>query len=131
MTDIMRLFRWVASLAGRKLWPAISPNKTWSGALGGLAGAVVAGFGVATFGALPLAHRLSLCCGYCRYVAQAGDLFESAFKRQFGAKDASHLIPGHGGVMDRLDGFSPRRWRHRHRLAARRRDAPPRGLLVW
>lgn len=100
----------LAYLAGRAfggplLWPAISPKKTWAGAIGGLAGGVAAGTAVAyaSVGTTPLVTGvLALILSV---TAQGGDLLESAVKRQFGVKDASHLIPGHGGVMDRLDGF--------------------------
>jgi phosphatidate cytidylyltransferase len=93
------------AVGGPLLWPALSPKKTWAGAVGGLGGGVAAGTLVAyaSVGTAPivagvLAFILSV-------TAQGGDLLESAVKRQFGAKDASQLIPGHGGVMDRLDGF--------------------------
>jgi phosphatidate cytidylyltransferase len=93
------------AIGGPKLAPRISPNKTWSGAIGGTIAGVVGGelvaynFGIRTAGAgLAVALALSIA-------SQAGDLFESALKRRFNAKDASHLIPGHGGLMDRLDGF--------------------------
>jgi phosphatidate cytidylyltransferase len=90
---------------GPLLWPRLSPNKTWAGAVGGLAGGVAAGTLVAYASggtSVPVAGVLALILSV---VAQGGDLFESAVKRRFGAKDASGLIPGHGGVMDRLDGF--------------------------
>lgn len=92
-------------LGGPKLWPAISPNKTWSGLAGGVVAAAAVGglfpFITGSGSALWLAF-LGLLLG-C--VAQAGDLAESALKRHFGRKDASDLIPGHGGVMDRMDGI--------------------------
>ena len=88
---------------GPKLWPSVSPGKTWSGAFGGTICAAAAGLlfsgasdDVFVFGSLGLGVSIA---------AQAGDLFESALKRRFGFKDSSALIPGHGGVMDRLDGF--------------------------
>lgn len=93
------------AIGGPLLWPALSPKKTWSGAIGGLAGGVAAGTAVAyaSLGTAPLvAGVLAVILSIS---AQSGDLLESAVKRRFGAKDASHLIPGHGGVMDRLDGF--------------------------
>jgi phosphatidate cytidylyltransferase len=103
-TDIFAYFVGRA-VGGPLLWPLVSPKKTWSGAFGGLAGGVAAGTLVAyaSGGAKPaVAAALALVLSI---VAQGGDLFESAIKRRFGAKDAGHLIPGHGGVMDRLDGF--------------------------
>jgi len=96
---------------GPKLWPAVSPKKTWSGLFGGLFfGTLLAsGFvlldrmligpvfvGGAALFALTLATSL---------VSELGDLFESAMKRHFGAKDSGQIIPGHGGIMDRLDSF--------------------------
>ena len=92
------------AVGGPKLWPSISPNKTWSGFLGGIASSAVlsALFAQLVPGATSLRLGLTgLCLGI---IAQGGDLAESALKRAFGVKDASHLIPGHGGVMDRMDG---------------------------
>ena len=119
-------------VGGPRLWPAISPNKTWSGAFGGMAAAVGAGalFAVVTRAGSVLA--LAILCGALSVAAQAGDLAESALKRRLGAKDASRLIPGHGGVMDRLDGFAAAAvagaliglWRGGP-------DAPARGLAMW
>ncbi|HEU0160188.1 MAG TPA: phosphatidate cytidylyltransferase [Hyphomicrobiaceae bacterium] len=92
-------------LAGPKLWPSVSPNKTWAGLLGGilaggLTGALMA-FAVPGGSAL----RLGATAAVLAFLAQMGDLMESAIKRRFGAKDTSALIPGHGGVMDRVDGL--------------------------
>lgn len=103
-TDVVAYFAGRA-LGGPKLWPAVSPKKTWSGALGGTLGGVAAGLLVAKLAGLALAPMLVLVALGLSVVAQAGDLLESAVKRHFGAKDASQLIPGHGGLMDRLDGF--------------------------
>jgi phosphatidate cytidylyltransferase len=91
-------------IGGPKLWPRVSPNKTWAGAIGGLvlSVAVAVAFALLGFGKLTssvvLASLLSV-------VSQLGDLFESAVKRRFGVKDSSRIIPGHGGLLDRLDGF--------------------------
>jgi len=104
-TDTLAYFAGRA-LGGPKLAPKISPNKTWSGAIGGAAGAVLAGVAVAMLAGLPNLWAIALVALLLSIAAQAGDLFESAVKRRFGAKDASHLIPGHGGFMDRLDGFA-------------------------
>ncbi|MCY3878501.1 MAG: phosphatidate cytidylyltransferase [Rhodobacteraceae bacterium] len=88
-------------LGGPKLLPKLSPNKTWSGAVGGLCAAVLVGFAFLTQFGMPVivaAPLVSIC-------AQFGDLAESWLKRQAGAKDSSSLIPGHGGVCDRFDGM--------------------------
>lgn len=97
------------SVGGRKLWPAVSPGKTWSGAVGGLgfAGLTGVGFGLAV-GWDPL--RIGALSLGIAVFSQFGDLLESAVKRRFGVKDASRLIPGHGGVMDRLDGVMGGVW---------------------
>ena len=90
---------------GPKLAPAISPGKTRSGAVGGLLAAMLLGGLVAWLsapGGLPLAVVLAAVLSV---VSQAGDLFESWVKRRFGVKDSSALIPGHGGLLDRLDGL--------------------------
>ena len=92
-------------LDGPLLVPQLSPKKTWSGAIGGLAGGIVAGALVAYASAgthLVAAGVLALILSTA---AQGGDLLESSVKRRFGAKDTSALIPGHGGVMDRVDGL--------------------------
>jgi phosphatidate cytidylyltransferase len=91
-------------IGGPKLWPRVSPKKTWAGAIGGFVAslAIAAGFAVFKLGEtgplLLLAAALSIA-------SQLGDLFESAVKRRFGVKDSSQIIPGHGGLLDRLDGF--------------------------
>ncbi len=90
-------------LGGPRLAPAISPGKTWSGAAGGLLAAMAVGLAVALAApGLPL--RTALVAGALGVVSQAGDLLESAIKRRFGVKDTGRLIPGHGGLLDRLDG---------------------------
>ncbi|MBI5129828.1 MAG: phosphatidate cytidylyltransferase [Rhodopseudomonas palustris] len=92
------------SIGGPKLWPRVSPKKTWAGAVGGLVLSLVValGFALAGFGkALPLL----ILAVVLSTVSQLGDLFESAVKRRFGVKDSSHIIPGHGGLLDRLDGY--------------------------
>ena len=119
------------SIGGPKLWPSVSPNKTWAGAIGGFAASLLIAGGFAAFSlgrALPLLGLGALLS----VTGQLGDLFESAVKRHFGVKDSSHLIPGHGGLMDRLDslvavfvvaaffGFL------RHGV-----DGIGRGLMVW
>ena len=93
------------ALKGPKLWPRYSPNKTWSGFFGGLLGGAAAAVGVAA-----LLMRLSLVgaatIGFAGGLAtMMGDLWESMLKRRFGVKDSGDLIPGHGGLLDRVDGL--------------------------
>lgn len=97
------------SIGGPKLWPAVSPNKTWSGALGGLALAFLVAMLFATVIGWPVLPVAIIAIGVA-LASQAGDLLESTVKRHFGVKDASRLIPGHGGVMDRLDGLMGGLW---------------------
>ncbi len=93
------------SLGGPRLWPAVSPNKTWSGAAGGLAAAILVGLAVAFVVApVPALMPVVAAAGLLGLASQAGDLLESAIKRHFHVKDSSHLIPGHGGLLDRMDG---------------------------
>lgn len=89
-------------VGGPKLAPAISPGKTRSGAVGGLVAVLGVGFAAARLGhgSAPAAMAAALLLGV---VAQAGDLLESGLKRHFGVKDSGRLIPGHGGLLDRLD----------------------------
>ncbi len=92
-------------IGGPKLAPVISPNKTWAGLFGGMALAAAFGYGVA---AGLHARHVGIACGLAVVlagVAQLGDLFESVFKRRSGVKESGGLIPGHGGVLDRIDGL--------------------------
>lgn len=91
-------------IGGPKLWPAVSPKKTWAGLGGGVALAFVIGglFSWATTGTY--FYQVCIVSMIAAVVSQGGDLAESALKRHFAVKDASSLIPGHGGVLDRLDG---------------------------
>ena len=120
------------AIGGPKLARYVSPNKTWAGAIGGTTAGVAGGVALAMFAGIGhliplgmLALVLSLC-------SQVGDLLESAIKRRFNAKDSSWFIPGHGGLMDRLDGF----WAASvvAVLIAIVRggiETPAQGLLVW
>ncbi len=92
-------------IGGPKLWVAISPNKTWAGALGGLVLAGAWGGLAAWLLPSPDAGGLILAAIMLAIAAVFGDLAESALKRRFGRKDASNLIPGHGGILDRVDGL--------------------------
>jgi phosphatidate cytidylyltransferase len=92
------------SIGGPKLAPRISPNKTWAGLGGAVVSAAVVGVITAVLMDMPVAI-LAVVSGLMGIVAQAGDLAESAFKRHFGVKDASNIIPGHGGALDRVDGL--------------------------
>jgi phosphatidate cytidylyltransferase len=104
-TDIVAYFTGRA-IGGPKLAPSISPNKTWSGATGGMIAAILAGSAVAAPSNLRAMVAIALIAAALSVVSQAGDLFESHMKRVFNAKDSGTIIPGHGGVMDRLDGFA-------------------------
>ena len=101
-TDILAYFAGRA-IGGPKLAPRISPNKTWAGLIGGVAGAALGGWLLARwFEMEPLFFWLG---GPLGVVAQLGDLYESWVKRRAGVKDSGTLLPGHGGVLDRLDGL--------------------------
>ena len=119
------------AIGGPKLMPRVSPKKTWAGALGGAIGAIIAALVVAELSSLDAVVTAVLAASLS-ILAQAGDLFESFLKRRFDAKDSSGLIPGHGGLMDRLDGFVAAGF-----VAAvigilrGGFAAPGRGLLVW
>ena len=91
-------------IGGPKLWPSVSPKKTWAGAVGGFAASLAVAGAFAEFD-LGRTVPLLVSAAILSVASQLGDLFESAVKRRFGIKDSSHLIPGHGGLMDRLDGF--------------------------
>ncbi len=98
------------SIGGPRLAPGISPGKTWAGLAGGAMAAAVAGIVVAlALGSADLGPRelgrIAVASAVLAVVAQVGDLFESHLKRRVGAKDSSNLIPGHGGVFDRIDGL--------------------------
>jgi phosphatidate cytidylyltransferase len=130
-TDIAAYFAGRA-IGGAKLWPAVSPKKTWSGAIGGTLGGVAAALLVAKLAGLVVAPMLVIVALGLSIVAQMGDLLESAIKRHFGAKDSSHLIPGHGGLMDRLDGFlTAAAAAAMVGLLRGGFDGTARGLLVW
>lgn len=103
-TDIAAFFAGRA-FGGPKLAPSISPKKTWSGATGGAVAAVAVATGVAAAGGVERLWPLAVVAFAASVASQAGDLIESGVKRVYGAKDSSQLIPGHGGLMDRLDGF--------------------------
>jgi phosphatidate cytidylyltransferase len=102
-TDIGGYFAGRA-VGGPKLWPRISPNKTWAGAIGGFVASLIVagGFGASGFGKT---GSLLMIGAALSVASQLGDLFESAVKRRFGVKDSSRIIPGHGGLLDRLDGY--------------------------
>lgn len=130
-TDIAGYFAGRA-IGGPKLAPSLSPKKTWSGAIAGLIGTSI----VIAVGAQYIAGArivpLVVLAVVLSVASQAGDLAESSFKRRFDVKDASQIIPGHGGVMDRLDGF----WAAVVcaaiiGLARGGFSEPARGLLVW
>jgi phosphatidate cytidylyltransferase len=91
-------------IGGPKLAPRVSPNKTWAGAIGGFVGSLAVAAAWSTAGAGSIIPVMFVGA-VLSIVSQLGDLFESAVKRHFGVKDSSHIIPGHGGLLDRLDGY--------------------------
>ncbi|MFM9828153.1 MAG: phosphatidate cytidylyltransferase [Sphingomonas sp.] len=91
------------AIGGPKLAPAISPNKTWAGLAGGIAAASLFAAALHVYQGLP--WRLTLATPLIAGIAQAGDLYESWLKRRAGVKDSGTLLPGHGGLLDRLDGM--------------------------
>lgn len=103
-TDIFAYFTG-RSLGGIRLAPRISPKKTWSGAIGGAAASVGAGVMIAWLFGLQGGWTIPIVAILLSVVSQCGDLFESWVKRRHDVKDSSNLIPGHGGVMDRVDGL--------------------------
>lgn len=94
-------------IGGPKLWPRVSAGKTWSGTITGVLSGAALGLATVWIGGGPAlaGWQIFLIGLVAAAVSQMGDLVESAVKRRFGVKDSSQLIPGHGGVMDRLDGF--------------------------
>jgi phosphatidate cytidylyltransferase len=114
-TLMLFLITWFADIAafavgsvikGPKLWPRISPNKTWSGFIGGLLAAMAVGAAMAALPYFKLNLVAASLVGLAGGLAtMAGDLWESMLKRRFGVKDSGDLIPGHGGLLDRVDGL--------------------------
>jgi len=102
-TDVGAYFAGRA-IGGPKLMPAVSPKKTWAGLAGGMAVAAGAGAVAASLGEAEMLGMTAASAALA-VVAQVGDLFESHLKRRGGAKDSGNLIPGHGGLLDRIDGF--------------------------
>jgi phosphatidate cytidylyltransferase len=94
-----------SAFGGPKLAPQISPNKTWAGAVSGLAAGIIAGILLTQLSGFVAREPYVLACAGVSFLTQCGDLAESFLKRTFGVKDASDLIPGHGGALDRLDGM--------------------------
>lgn len=131
LTDIAAYF-FGRFIGGPKLAPTLSPKKTWSGAIGGTLFGVLGGVAVATIANARFSLLFIVVAFVVSAFSQAGDIFESFVKRKFGKKDASGILPGHGGVMDRVDGFVAAAALALligmlHRGAA----APATGLLQW
>jgi phosphatidate cytidylyltransferase len=130
-TDILAYFVGRA-IGGPKLAPRFSPKKTWSGAVGGAIAGVLAAVAIGKLAGLTGLRTIAVLAVVLSAAAQAGDIFESMLKRRFGVKDSSQLIPGHGGLMDRLDGFTAAAViAALIGLARGGLEAPARGLLLW
>lgn len=93
-------------IGGPKVWPAVSPGKTWAGSLSGLLSGALIGLGFGLFKA-PGPVELAGLAAVMAVVSQFGDFFESALKRAAGQKDSGRVLPGHGGILDRVDGLLP------------------------
>ncbi len=119
------------SIGGPKLWPAVSPGKTWAGAIGGLLLAALTGLAVGWFVASPDSLGVTMAALMLGLAAELGDLAESALKRRFGRKDASNLIPGHGGILDRVDGLMAAAVAAALFAMLRNPMHPGAGLLFW
>ena len=91
-------------VGGPKIFKPISPNKTWSGLIGGMVAASLVGSILSIFTNYNLTTMVILGAAFA-VIAQFGDFLESGIKRKFGVKDSGNIIPGHGGIMDRMDGF--------------------------
>jgi phosphatidate cytidylyltransferase len=120
------------SIGGRRLWPSISPKKTWAGFFAGLITACVVAIIFAASYHMPQWPALILVALFLSLAAQGGDLFESWVKRKFEIKDSGSLIPGHGGLLDRLDSLVAASLAA-YALGALRNGlgAPAGGLLLW
>ena len=116
---------------GPKLAPSISPGKTWSGACAGVVFPVLMALGVAAWAGQTSAMALALVAASLAVAAQLGDLAESAMKRRFGIKDSSNLIPGHGGLLDRVDGLVFAAVAAGLLALLRDRENPGHALLIW
>ena len=93
------------TIGGPKIWPQISPNKTWAGLVGAMIGAAIVNITLGLFFSSSII-QLAIMGIMVAVIAQTGDFFESWVKRQFGVKDSGTLIPGHGGILDRVDGIA-------------------------
>ncbi len=117
-------------IGGPKLAPAISPKKTWSGLIVGTIAPAIVGYATSLLLKDTSGLRLALVSIAIAAFCQLGDLSESAVKRKFGTKDMSHLIPGHGGLLDRIDGLLFASLAAAL-IALRDPSSPGRGLLMW
>jgi phosphatidate cytidylyltransferase len=117
-------------IGGPRLAPAISPKKTWAGLIVGTLAPALVGFATSLFLKDTSGFRLALVSIAIAAFCQLGDLSESAVKRKFGTKDMSQLIPGHGGLLDRIDGLLFASLAAAL-IALRDPSSPGRGLLMW
>jgi len=119
------------AIGGPKLWPAVSPKKTWSGLIGGVLAGALAGTFCAIFLADAPAALAAVTATVLAVISQCGDMAESALKRGFDVKDSSGLIPGHGGFMDRVDGLIAAVTAAAIFAMAGNIAAPAKALLFW
>jgi len=118
-------------IGGPKLSPRFSPNKTWAGLGGGVAAAALVGLVASLLLGAGSPLLLALLSGLLAVVAQAGDIAESALKRRAGVKDSGTLIPGHGGVLDRVDGLAAAALAAALLALLHGSASPSVGVLIW
>lgn len=129
-TDIFAYFAGRA-IGGPKIAPRLSPKKTWAGLIGGMMGAAAVGFGTSLWLNAGSPALLGLFSALLAIVAQAGDFLESALKRRAGVKDSGKLIPGHGGILDRVDGLVAAAVGAALLALIHTAASPGAGVLIW
>lgn len=119
------------TIGGPKIAPQLSPKKTWAGLIGGMLGAGIVGFGTSLLLGLGSPALLALVSAFLAVVAQAGDFLESGLKRHAGVKDSGTLIPGHGGILDRVDGLVTATMGAALLALLHMAAGPGAGVLIW
>jgi len=119
------------TIGGPRIAPSLSPKKTWAGLFGGMIGAAIVGFGTSLWLGIGSPALLALFSAALAVVAQAGDFLESWLKRRAGVKDSGTLIPGHGGILDRVDGLVAAAMGAALLALIHAAASPGAGVLIW